>query len=206
MFDRPSVLKSCAVIGTLAATLIWSIPVRAATYNGLRNVSGNFGAVSLQITTDDTLGSLSSFNIVDYHITFANFATFDSAVLTRTNSFLLFGGAGLRATSTELSFDFDGDNRFGASNGAAFYAVDGAGGQSIAQCGFIQPCELLFFGTGNPLSTAAQSGSGISILATAMGGPTGGVPEPTSWALMIAGFGMVGSAIRRRRKVQSHFA
>lgn len=28
---------------------------------------------------------------------------------------------------------------------------------------------------------------------------TGGVPEPASWALMIAGFGMVGGALRRRR-------
>ncbi len=30
-------------------------------------------------------------------------------------------------------------------------------------------------------------------------GPVGGVPEPASWALMIAGFGLTGSAIRRRK-------
>ena len=30
--------------------------------------------------------------------------------------------------------------------------------------------------------------------------PTGGVPEPASWALMIAGFGMVGGALRSRRR------
>ena len=29
--------------------------------------------------------------------------------------------------------------------------------------------------------------------------PTGGVPEPASWALMIAGFGLVGATLRRRR-------
>ena len=29
---------------------------------------------------------------------------------------------------------------------------------------------------------------------------TGGIPEPSSWALMIAGFGLVGSVARRRRK------
>ena len=29
----------------------------------------------------------------------------------------------------------------------------------------------------------------------------GGVPEPTSWALMIAGFGLTGAAMRRRRSV-----
>ena len=29
--------------------------------------------------------------------------------------------------------------------------------------------------------------------------PTGGVPEPASWALMISGFGLMGAALRRRR-------
>ena len=29
--------------------------------------------------------------------------------------------------------------------------------------------------------------------------PPGGVPEPASWALMIAGFGLAGAALRRRR-------
>ena len=29
----------------------------------------------------------------------------------------------------------------------------------------------------------------------------GGVPEPASWALMIAGFGLVGAAARRRKPV-----
>ena len=28
----------------------------------------------------------------------------------------------------------------------------------------------------------------------------GGVPEPASWAMMIAGFGLVGAAARRRRQ------
>jgi PEP-CTERM motif len=31
------------------------------------------------------------------------------------------------------------------------------------------------------------------------GGGTPGVPEPASWALMIAGFGLVGAAMRRRK-------
>jgi hypothetical protein len=31
--------------------------------------------------------------------------------------------------------------------------------------------------------------------------PTGGVPEPASWALMLGGFGLVGTAMRRRTTV-----
>lgn len=34
----------------------------------------------------------------------------------------------------------------------------------------------------------------------------GAVPEPTSWAMMIAGFGVVGGAMRRRQKVSVAFA
>jgi hypothetical protein len=31
------------------------------------------------------------------------------------------------------------------------------------------------------------------------GGPVGGVPEPAAWAMLIAGFGLVGAAQRRRQ-------
>jgi hypothetical protein len=37
-------------------------------------------------------------------------------------------------------------------------------------------------------------------------GPQGDVPEPASWALMLGGFGMVGGALRSRRKVAVRFA
>lgn len=38
--------------------------------------------------------------------------------------------------------------------------------------------------------------------ALSYGGP-GGVPEPAAWAMMIAGFGIVGSSLRRRRHMQT---
>lgn len=34
----------------------------------------------------------------------------------------------------------------------------------------------------------------------------GGIPEPTTWAMMIGGFGLVGGALRRRRSVQVTYA
>ncbi len=36
--------------------------------------------------------------------------------------------------------------------------------------------------------------------------PTSGVPEPATWALMLAGFGLVGSALRRRQGAGAHLA
>jgi hypothetical protein len=40
----------------------------------------------------------------------------------------------------------------------------------------------------------------IRVTATALGTP-GGVPEPASWAMLIAGFGLVGAAQRRRKAI-----
>ncbi|MFA7440507.1 MAG: PEPxxWA-CTERM sorting domain-containing protein [Sphingomonadaceae bacterium] len=36
---------------------------------------------------------------------------------------------------------------------------------------------------------------------TVPGGETPAVPEPATWLMMIAGFGLIGSAMRRRRKI-----
>ena len=48
-------------------------------------------------------------------------------------------------------------------------------------------------------------GSYILLTGTANGVPIG-VPEPAAWAMMLAGFGLVGSALRRRSKVAVTFA
>ena len=34
----------------------------------------------------------------------------------------------------------------------------------------------------------------------------GGVPEPAAWAMMLAGFGLVGAAMRRRQTAQVTYA
>lgn len=41
-----------------------------------------------------------------------------------------------------------------------------------------------------------QGGSAVGEAST----PTAGVPEPATWAMMIAGFGLVGASLRRRRR------
>ncbi len=44
-----------------------------------------------------------------------------------------------------------------------------------------------------------DNAGGVSLLFTPVPTPPGGVPEPASWALLIAGFGLTGVALRRRR-------
>ena len=57
--------------------------------------------------------------------------------------------------------------------------------------------------------TTSETQKGVGTRWTTSGGVSGvvagGVPEPATWAMMIAGFGLVGAAMRRR-KVQVRFA
>ena len=43
--------------------------------------------------------------------------------------------------------------------------------------------------------------SSLSLDGSVLPPPTPGVPEPTTWAMLIAGFGLVGAVARRRRQV-----
>lgn len=46
-----------------------------------------------------------------------------------------------------------------------------------------------------------SSGSHTDTIFAKLGAGVGAVPEPTTWALMLAGFGAIGCAMRRRQKV-----
>jgi hypothetical protein len=189
-----------ARIAAIALCFAGAGEAQAITYTGFHNVNGGLGAVAINITTDNTLGSLADFNIVNYDIQFANFFTFESATLRFTDSFASVTGPGLMASPTALTFDFDSFSRFVVTNGSQFYGMSGAGlGLSLAQCNFNPRCETLFFGGGSAFSTVLDGHDGSFTLATAPMGPPGGVPEPASWALMIAGFGLAGAALRRRK-------
>jgi len=48
----------------------------------------------------------------------------------------------------------------------------------------------------NLITTSLQGGSSAVLYAT---GAAGGIPEPTTWAMMILGFGVVGAAMRRKK-------
>nr|WP_310522891.1 PEPxxWA-CTERM sorting domain-containing protein [Polymorphobacter sp.] len=53
--------------------------------------------------------------------------------------------------------------------------------------------ELYGVGTGNAWDVLVDD-----VVLNQVGGGTGGVPEPASWAMLIAGFGLTGAAMRRR--------
>jgi hypothetical protein len=68
-------------------------------------------------------------------------------------------------------------------------------------CAFGNTSALGFAGLPNGVSFTSQSG----VFLTGLTGP-GGVPEPATWAMMIMGFGLVGSAMRRRSGIKVTYA
>lgn len=76
---------------------------------------------------------------------------------------------------------FDGNQTLAATNRRLTFAMSGRDDVT----------RLVFRSTGNAFEFDT------------IGVTTGAVPEPDSWALLIAGFGLVGAAVRRRRMAAS---
>lgn len=194
------IMKTSLYAAALAA-LLASTAATAVTYTSTRTVGA--GTVDISITTDDTLGVLSDVNILDYVITLdagVNSFTLDFGA----NSDFDISGAGFTATATDLLFDFDAPGYVlfqnpGPGSGGPFYCLQG-----VSAC-------FDFDGPGEGFDpVAAVIGqvevtrySGVQVIAS-VGDAV--VPEPASWVLMIAGFGMIGGALRRRSDPTARFA
>jgi hypothetical protein len=124
--------------------------------------------------------------------------------MTPSNSVFLLVGNYMSATSTKLNYDFSGpfytifqfygprpdlpgiDNFYGGGN---INSSSGLGNIEYVYSRF----------DGNPYAKiASRNGFGVVTLATAPG--VDGVPEPASWAMLIAGFGLTGAMARRGRR------
>ena len=185
---------------TAIAALALAMPIsaNALTYVGNRTVG--LGSANLSITTDGTLGTLSLGNIVGWTIgldggAFTLFGP-DGAVNSRLRSG---GGAALFATATDISFDF-GFN----VNARSFVIFDTPDSEPLKKFYCVQTGQGCL-GDGVSGEAVSSTGtafqfaprSGVVVLAS-IAAPVGGVPEPASWTLMIAGFGLVGGAMRRK--------
>ena len=77
--------------------------------------------------------------------------------------------------------------------------LTGIGSGSVQQFTVPTNGTALYFGTVDGSGWSNNSGSfSVTVNGLSSGG-AGGVPEPTSWALMVVGFGVAGAGLRRRR-------
>jgi hypothetical protein len=154
----------------------------AAGGAGLYTLSTTTGAATLLGNTGfGSSGDLTFFNNTLYLS--ANDGTNDALV-----SLALPGGTGTRVGSLGLSAVYGlsraGDNVIYANSNNSIYSVDAATGATTFLSSYTY--------------AGASAAYGTSFLFEA------GVPEPATWAMMIAGFGLVGGAMRRKRTIVSY--
>lgn len=142
------------------------------------------------------------------------------------NKGILFFLSGSEVTLNFAAGFTDGFSFFYSSNSAAAIRVyDGLNGTGnlLATLNLVQqantdcaPGSSGFYCNWTPIgvsfSGTARSidfGGGANFVAydnITFGSATPGVPEPATWAMMIGGFGLIGTAMRRRPKAKVHFA
>lgn len=148
------------------------------------------------ITTDGAIGALSLADITAYNLTATNGVTTSSCISSTCG---LSGSSGFSGSATQLTWDFSASPQpetvfnpptggflcFGPSNGACAYGNQG---------------NVAAYSLG---VNTAQAYTGVQVLGTAA---TAAVPEPSTWAMMISGFGILGGVMRQRKRLNVSFA
>ena len=93
---------------------------------------------------------------------------------------------------TVIGIHFGGGGPDGVGNGTAFYSFDAGSGVNTLGLNYPGSSGIMLYSTGHPVVPNPPQPPENN---------TGSVPEPSSWALMIGGFGMVGYAMRHRKGV-----
>ena len=167
----------------------------------VNNFVGAVGHLTGTVETDGTIGVLSAANFI--HWNFNVLGNGASDTLTDGNSGVFSGGGSTTATATGIFFDFSNP----APSFLLFQKVFSSGNNYVCAASTVFPSTPCLQGASlvpeNFANASAQysTPTGNVLVAT-----VAGVPEPAAWALMIAGFGLVGAAARRRQSVRVTYA
>lgn len=162
----------------------------AATTNYSVNQAIGLGSVVGTIQTNGNLGVLSQSDVTGFNLLVSGPGA--SVELTDANSIFIDSGANFSATASDLLFDYDGAAGYllfqfeSFGTGMKYYC-----NASVAGTCFQGASAIPESFDGASAQVEARIGTRV-IASVAM------VPEPAGWALMLAGFGIVGTALRRR--------
>lgn len=111
-------------------------------------------------------------------------------------------GGTLASWGTTLSWSDGGDNCLDGScsafpTGGPTFLKDLTYGDTFVQFSYDAPKNHWF----QEFFAASMVGPGPTSFTVTYSTAANAVPEPTSWAMMIAGFGLVGSSLRRRKQL-----
>jgi hypothetical protein len=208
-------LKMFAGVGALAAALLLGSSASAAVMiNGYTLAEGTFGAqtgVHSSGTQTDVTTANAFVNQDGSTVTFTSSTAFGES--TDGN-----GEATLQGPLPDLTvlfqkpwdkitFDFESDVNSIMSltvNGTAFF-TDGGGNACGTLCLLTQNGDNKFVLTGpNITSLYFQFDPAIADSKQFRVDVPGGIPEPSTWGMMIVGAGMIGAVLRKRRAMVWH--
>lgn len=153
-------------------------------------VNQHEGAASITgyITTNGSVGNIGSGDMLDWNLVLND--GISSFTLTHGNS-LIYGPSSWIASSTDLSFDFSGTGKMAlfqnpyVGSGQNYWCLDsasgGCGGASSASDWKVNGALIV------------HQYTGVQSIAHA-------VPEPSTYAMLGAGLGLIGFAARRRKQ------
>ncbi|WP_235913335.1 PEPxxWA-CTERM sorting domain-containing protein [Croceibacterium salegens] len=185
---KKTLLAAVCLTGCMVAT-----PASATVY--LVNVSGNGLSANGSVTTDGTIGALTTSNITDWFFDLDDgFSTFS---LNGPSNSTFLTSSGLSATASGLFFDFGGSgyalfqNPY-ISSGINFVCFTGS--------------QLCGGGTNRVSVSVNNFGAGFTLgrggLQQIGSATIGAVPEPATWALLLLGFMGIGGALRSAKRKQ----
>lgn len=188
-------MKKVLLFAAVSASAAVASPAIAQTttitYIGQQQVGSIYASYS--VTTNGAIGNqIAASNIIAYNIDLFENSSL-SYQLTQSNSFSqgFFDAttSSLSANRASLSF-----GSFGLSSRSTFLGSFGiAPGLTFA--------EVTNNSTGVAQETAAANAPFARVAAPVSMMPA--IPEPATWAMMILGFGVLGGAMRRQRRVRA---
>lgn len=185
-------IKTIAILSSLLA----AAPLAAATIVYDVNQTIGLGSVVGTITTDGSFGTLTAADVTGFHLTINGNGA--SVLLTDADSVVVDNGTNFTATGSALLFNYSGPAGYLVFQQGSF----GTGMKYYCNASTLNAC---FQGASavpeafNSASAQVEARTGLQTIGTAITA-VGGVPEPATWALVVAGFGFVGSMMRRRSR------
>jgi hypothetical protein len=162
-----------AALAAAAATAFVAAPASAAVVINKTITLDQFGTTFIGGTQDNVFSSPDPLFELNYTFTLP----VDAAGRTQVST-ITFSGSSVTFSAVKL-------------NGSSLTLIESSGGSQVyrIQSSFLAGFPNLLEVDGTVASGAARIGTELNISA---------VPEPTTWAMFILGFGILGSVMRRR--------
>jgi hypothetical protein len=194
--DRNSTERRALLLGAALTSSLLAAGAASAMSDITYSVDQTIGVGSVvgSVTTDGTLGTLGTGNFVSWSLVLTG-SSGPSYTITNLDSgaAVLVQGSDVSAGATAITFDFSaGDNGFILFQDGLFsgnhYWCNAASSGTCFQGKTVTPGNV-FDGTSIHIGE-----SGVQIIA----GSASGVPEPSTWALMLVGFAALGYGAYRQ--------